>query len=185
MKKLTLVGLFLVGVVIFYGCSQPSENTEEKPTFTGAPLAEPTLNQPSQGQVASENQSWKTYIDDKAGFKITFPESWKDFRTEQNVLTDQNGESNVETGFGGWQPNSFYLFNLFEEPKDTYKQFLKGSSGSEFSSAYVGENSKGDKAILCFGACCNGGSGIDRYGSFEKERCAEVPSILKTFETIK
>jgi hypothetical protein len=185
MKKITIIGLFLLGVVIFYGCSQPPEKKEEKMTFAGTPLAEPKSDQPVQNQLTVEDQPWRTYIDKEAGFKIIFPESWKNFRLDQNMITGKNGNPELQTGFGGWRPNSLYLFYLFEEPKSTYKQLIKEGGDSEFSYAYAGEGKDKDKVIMCFGACCNGGEGTDKYGSLERERCAEVPGILKTFETVE
>ena len=185
MKKLSIIGLFLLGVVIFYGCSQPQELKEEKLTFVGTPLVESKSDQPSQDQLTFEDQPWRIYVDKKVGFKITFPEDWKNFRLEQSMVTSQNGKSGIQTGFGGWRPNSFYLFYLFEESEAGYKKLMKGGTDSEFSYAYVGESKKDNMVVMCFGACCNGGRGTDKYGSFERERCPEVPAILKTFETIE
>lgn len=178
MRKIIILSSLLLGTTLLTGCGkkQARQNQPTEPVITN-PAQNNTGVVPPGTQLSqpSVDTSWETYINKTAGYQLTFPDTWKGYRA------DNSGITVTDINFGAWGPNTYYLFDLVEEPRAIYKQTIKDTG-----EIYVGEqNSNSKNVILCGGACCKGGSGIPQYNDFEKARCAEVPSILKTFQAIE
>jgi hypothetical protein len=184
MKKFLILAAIFAALVALNALNQPEDEAEEKTVFSGEVAGISGSGATSdQSFKAPEEKAWKTYVDEKAGFRLAFPDSWDNFRLETNMVSGKDGSSKFKADFGGWKPSVHYLFSLFEESKTDYQRVLQESARDDkFTASYVGEAGKSGNAVLCFGACCQGGDGLPEFSSFESKRCAEVPDILKTFE---
>ena len=124
------------------------------------------------GAVALEEEK---YTSESLGFTLQFPSSWAGFKA-----TEGSDELSTYVGFSfhdGHQP--FEIFRILRLPRATWEA-LQGSV------PLVALLQSGDAVLACDGCCSEGGDtrGGGQFDAFQQERCAEVPSVLRSLRAL-
>lgn len=120
--------------------------------------------------VSAETVDWQTYRNEKYGFEITFPESWKGYIYKERVATwGIHGESSL-IDFG--MPSQSKLFVISMHDKKQWKA-IKAEGGP--TPDYITES---DKYVFGYSPA------QDIPDKAMVVKMSEVPSIIKTFKVI-
>jgi hypothetical protein len=147
-------------------------------TPTPTPKTETLMENTSAPQIVAVPVNPNTYQNKKYGFEITFPETWKNppnFGFKEQMSPD--------FGYVSFQPQgtNFNTLQIEVFTKDQWNKW-KNKSGSHIlgqNDAYVYAFSQDPNNIK---DDCTGGG---QFSKFEKDRCKEVPQIIKTFKLIE
>jgi hypothetical protein len=194
-----VIGIILLIAIAVGGVFWLQNKTQapaQQPVVT-VPVAQAPVTQPAATQQVTQPvvtvpvADWHTYADATLGYQITFPETWKGYKSESSEVTGDltNVDNNPDKkmgflgdSFGKWKDTDMWTFGIVEGSKSNYQQALKKNSAYL---VYLGDDKKGN-ALYCSGACCVAGAttkvldfGSDSFG---KTRCDETPAILKTFK---
>ncbi|MEI7621424.1 MAG: hypothetical protein WCJ51_02735 [Candidatus Moraniibacteriota bacterium] len=123
---------------------------------------------------SAETVNWQTYKNIPYGFQLTFPESWKGY-----TVGDATFKHELDISFNVGGKNGFNIFSLSSVPVKYKNDMVIPDQG-----CIIGQI---DKFVILATECCKGvqtTAKTDPFDDFQKARCAEVPSILKTFEII-
>ncbi len=120
-----------------------------------------------------DTSNWNTYQNKTLGFSLSFPPSWDGYRA-----TEGSYSTYAYVGFsfsGTHQP--FELFKVMQYSREEWAKVEQSGRFTVLSRAV-------DPPLLCDGCCTQGGdtTGGGQFDSFQRERCAEVPQILQTFQ---
>ena len=178
MKKIITLGALVLATVFLSGCSQQQAGQVQPAAPSSAVTPQPTQPVANEQPVAqpapqpSDDTNWKTYVDTSAGFQLTMPDSWKGYQAQDKALTDT-----IDICFMFDQHGQHCIFSLTGVPLSE-----KGHVSLYDNSCIVGET---NSSIIVSNDCCKGAASTgtsDNIDAFENARCAEVPTILKTFK---
>ena len=107
------------------------------------------------------------------GFTLKYPPSW-----EGVMATEGSYPTYTYVGFsfsGTHRP--FEIFKVVQYSKNEWETVAKNLP-------FIVLSSSDDPPLVCDGCCKEGGdtSGGGQFDAFQKERCAEVPLLLRTFK---
>lgn len=173
---LVVVIMLLTGVVVYLAVGK-TPTPIATPTVIQSPapaVVAPTV-QPTSVPAAVAVDAWKSYTNEKYGFALNFPDTWKGY-----AVTAHDNENWSDLCFSFKQPQSFCLFQLIIFNKS---QWAKAGSGQKQNILSQTENA----VITCEGCCQVGGdtTGGGQFDKFQTERCQEAPGIIKTFQLTK
>ena len=116
------------------------------------------------------NLNWRSYKNDKLGFSLGFPESWKGYSASE----DNNG---VCFSFKD-EHMPFCITTIRVMTEDEWNAVVKKSALTKIT-----ENA--GKVYVCDGCCGQeGDTGGGQFDKFQQDRCDEAGEILQTFELI-
>lgn len=171
MKNRFTVGLLLLSILLLSGCvyKQTSQNSQAEPIIK--------VQQQSPFDKNQQNQTLKTYQSKKYGFGISFPLTWRSLTGDFNY----NEEVNPDFSYVGFSPDGtrFMIVQIYVL---THDQWNRQSNKEEHyilgkNERYLFTTTIDPKQELSDNDCVGGG----QFDDFERDRCKEVPKILRTF----
>ena len=139
-------------------------------------------------QVASVN-SWKTYVNNEYGFKITFPDSWKGYKVENSSWSGWKINGGAEGDFRGlmivfknpqttpqqpWQDIPIMVFT-----RDVWKMVSGNNPTVAISAAPIGPEEVGENSKYVFATPPRW------YGFTDAIGFQEAVNIIKTFSAFQ
>lgn len=172
------MGLLLFFVILLSGCSQKQTNQRSNQPEQASKVQQ--QSPPITDQQNQNNTALKTYQNQKYGFEVSFPPTWKSSKGDFGY----NEEVSPDFGYISFQPDGT-KYEIIQIGVYTNKQWNKWQhKQDEF---ILGQNqhyvftSSSDPDTKLSDENCNGGG---QFNKFEQERCKETPQILKSFRII-
>ena len=128
----------------------------------------------SENFSEKDELSWRSYENEKLGFSLGFPDSWKGYvATESNQSNDQSVCFSFKDGH---QP--FCMMTIRVVLENDWNNMPNKSALTKITQ-------DNGKVYFCDGCCGQkGDTGGGQFDKFQRDRCDEAEKILQTFELI-
>jgi putative hemolysin len=132
-----------------------------------------TWEEKCEASTTDTTADWETYKNNKLGYELKLPKSWAGYKVTEG---DYSSFSYSGFSFGG-QRQAFTIFYINRYDKKQWAAVVKKDA------VKILEQSD-DMTLVCDGCCFENGdiTGGGQFDEFQKQRCQEVPQILKTFK---
>jgi len=178
MNQKTIITILVVVVVVLLGTtvyfatinSQPIVSTQ-KAVQQQTSTTQSVINQPVKTDTKATSD-WKIYKNDKYGFELTFPDTWRGYTTANRTLDWGNLGTSDSIDFG-LPTQKDGLFNISIHSKQQWKD-IQNEDGPK--PEFLGEN--GNYVFAWARAQYATDNNIEK-------RMEEVKSIIKTFNLTK
>lgn len=190
MKKVIAISSVLLGVVFLTGCGQqPVSQTQ--PTAP-APVAQTPVASTLQTPQVKEDTSWKTYVNKAAGYQITFPDSWKGYKTEDDGKGTLSFKIKFPYSYDIFADGSseLIMFNIITMPisSQTNEDEIDCKKGlAPYCYFTINRLAKTSANVIYYirGDEMGDMEQFKNKSSEIKNRFGEIDSILKTFQLTK
>jgi putative hemolysin len=132
-----------------------------------------TWEEKCEASTTDATADWEIYKNDKLGYELKLPKTWVGYK-----ITEGDNPTFSYSGFSFGSPHQpFTIFYINRYDKKQWDAVVKKDAVKVLDQS-------DDTVLVCDGCCFENGdfTGGGQFDEFQKQRCRDVPQIIKTFK---